>query len=91
MKKEKTGGYIIKLETNRSRTNDLQNIANGKETLISGHRTFADLKKSFPDEIEEIEEALKIYLSEEEQKILKTEVPDELEYLGRKMHILVNT
>ena len=45
------------------------NIVNKRETIISEVKTNDDLKESFPDKNEKLEEALNKHLSEKERKI----------------------
>ena len=44
-----------------------------------------DLKKDYPDKINELEEALLDYMAENDLKILKTGFPDEWKYLTKKV------
>ena len=43
---------------------------------IEEDRTIEDLKKDYPDEIEKLEDAIIIYIGENDLKLLKTEFPD---------------
>ena len=49
------------------------------------NRTIEDLKKDYPDKINELEEALINYIGENDLKILKTWFPDEWKYLTKKV------
>ena len=49
------------------------------------NRTVKDLKKDYPDEINELEEALLKYIGENDLEILKTRFPDKWKYLTRKL------
>ena len=62
-----------------------EEIVDNDETLnivneIEEDRIFKDFKKDYPDKIEKIEEALNIYISENDLKALKTEFPDKWNY-----------
>ena len=48
-------------------------------------RTIKDLKKDYPDKINELEEALINYIGENDLKILKTGFPDKWKYLIKKL------
>ena len=48
-------------------------------------RTIKDLKKDYPDKINELEEALLNYIGENDLKILKTGFPDKWKYLTKKL------
>ena len=43
------------------------------------------MKKGNPDKIEKLEEALLKYMGENDLKLLKTEFPDKLEHLSKKL------
>ena len=84
-------------ETNRSRRNDILNFAEGIDLLISEERYNRynmdyneDLGKDFPDETEKLEDASKIYISENGPKLLEKEFPDEWRFLGKKLAYLHN-
>ena len=49
------------------------------------NRTLNDLKKDYPDKIDELEEALFDYRGENDLKILKTWFPDKWKYLTKKL------
>ena len=49
------------------------------------NRTIKDLKKDYPDKINELEEALLNYIGENDVKILKTGFPDKWKYLTKKL------
>ena len=44
-----------------------------------------DLKKDYPDNIKELEDALLNYMGENDLKLLKTEFPDKWKYLAEKL------
>ena len=48
-------------------------------------RTINDLKKDYPNEIKNLEEALLNYIGENDLKILKTGLPDKWKYLTKKL------
>ena len=48
-------------------------------------RTIEDLKKDYPSEIKNLEEALLNYMGENDLKVLKTEIPDKWKYLTKKL------
>ena len=49
------------------------------------NRTIKDLKKDYPDKINELEEALLNYIGENDLEILKTGFPDKWKYLTKKL------
>ena len=53
--------------------------------IIEEDRTIKDLKKDYPNEIENLEEALLNYMGENDLKILKTGFPDKWKYLTKKL------
>ena len=48
-------------------------------------RTIENLKKGYPNNVGKLEEALNIYISEKDPKILKTDFPDEWKHLNKKL------
>ena len=48
-------------------------------------RTIEGLKKDYSDKIKNLEEAISIYMSENDLKILKTEFPDKWKYLNKRL------
>ena len=52
-------------------------------------RTIKDLKKDYPDKINELEEALLNYIGENDLKILKTGFPDKWKYLTKKTSLSI--
>ena len=48
-------------------------------------KTIEDLKKDYPDKINELEEALLDYMGENDLKVLKTEFPDNWKFLTKKL------
>ena len=63
----------------------LPNNVYSKELLISKDRSIENLKKNFADGLDKQEEALNICISENDPKIMKTEFPDEWNFLSRKL------
>ena len=55
------------------------------ENLEEDERTIKNLKKYYPAEIENLEEALLNSIGENDLKILKTGFPDKLKYLTKKL------
>ena len=53
--------------------------------VIEEDKTIKDLKKDFPDKIKNLEEALLIYMGENDQRILKTEFADRWKYPTKKL------
>ena len=49
------------------------------------NKSTSDLKKKYPDKINELEEAFLHYIGENDLKILKTEFPDKWRYLTKKL------
>ena len=64
---------------------NILNIVKEIETLISEDRTIEDYKRDFPDENDRLEEVLNNYISDNDLKRLKTEFPDEWNYLNKKL------
>ena len=60
-------------------------IVNKTETISTEDRTIDDLKKVFPDEIENLEETLNNYISDSDRKILKPEICDMWNYLVNQL------
>ena len=48
-------------------------------------RTIEDLKKDYPDKVNEVEEALVIYMGEKDLKIMKTGFHDKWNFLIKKL------
>ena len=70
------------------RDDDILNIGNEIEKLLrksENIRTIENLKKDYPDIINELEEALLNYMGEKDLKILKTGFPDKWKYLTKKL------
>ena len=64
------------------------NIFNELENMIDKtkrNQSISDLKKKYPDKINELEEAFLDYIGENDLKILKTEFPDKWRYLTKKL------
>ena len=49
------------------------------------NKSISDLKKKYPDKINELEEAFLDYIGENDLKLLKTEFPDKWRYLTKKL------
>ena len=61
---------------------EISNIINN---LVEDDRTIDDLKKDYPEEIKNLEEALLDYMGENDLKILKTGFPDKWKDLTKKL------
>ena len=64
------------------------NIINELENMIDKNKrnkSISDLKKKYPDKINELEEAFLDYIGENDPKLLKTEFPDKWRYLTKKL------
>ena len=64
------------------------NIINVLENMIDKtkrNKSISDLKKKYPDKINELEEAFLDYIGENDLKLLKTEFPDKWRYLTKKL------
>ena len=64
------------------------NINNELENMIGKtkkNKSISDLKKKYPDKINELEEPFLDYIEENDLKILKTEFPDKWRYLTKKL------
>ena len=64
------------------------NIINELENMIEKtkrNKSISDLKKKYPDKINELEEAFLDYIGENDLKLLKTEFPDKWRYLTKKL------
>ena len=64
------------------------NIINELENMIGKtkrNKSISDLKKKYPDKINELEEAFLDHIGENDPKILKTEFPDKWRYLTKKL------
>ena len=68
---------------------EISNIVNEIKMLIKEDKykndSMKDLKKDYPDKINELEEALLDYMGENDLKILKTGFPDKWKYLSKKL------
>ena len=68
---------------------EILNIVNEIKMLIKENKykndSIKDLKKDYPDKINELEEDLLDYMGENDLKILKTEFPDKWKYLTKKL------
>ena len=64
-------------------------LNNVKKIIITEDKfkndSIKDLKKDYPDEIKNLEEALLDYMGENDPKILKTGFPDKWKYLNKKL------
>ena len=64
------------------------NIINELENMIDKNKrnkSIIDLKKNYPDKINELEEALLDYIGENDLKIIKIEFPDKWRFLTKKL------
>ena len=64
---------------------DNDEILNNVNKIVEDDRTINDLKKDYPEEIKNLEEALLDYMGENDLKILKTGFPDKWKYLTKKL------
>ena len=64
---------------------DNDEILNIVNKLVEDDRTISDLKKDYPQEIKNLEEALLDYMGENDLKILKTGFPNKWKYLNKKL------
>ena len=64
---------------------DNDEILNIINEIIEDDKTIKDLKKDYPEEIENLEEALLDYIGENDPKILKLGFPYEWKYLTKKL------
>ena len=68
---------------------EILNIIDEIKMLITENKyendSIKDLKKDYPDEIKNLEEALLDYMGQNDFKILKTEFPDKWKYLTKKL------
>ena len=53
--------------------------------IVEDDRTFEHLKKGYPNEIKNSEEALLDYMGENDRKVLKTGFPDKWNFLTKKL------
>ena len=64
---------------------DSDEILNIVNEIVGDDRTINDLKKDYPEEIKNLEEALLDYMGENDLKILKTGFPNKWKYLSKKL------
>ena len=64
---------------------DNDEILNIIDEIIEDDKTIKDLKKDYPNEIKNLEEALLNYMGEKDLKILKTRFLDKWKYLTKKL------
>ena len=64
---------------------DNDEILNTIDEIIEEDRTIKDLRKDYPEEIKNLEEALLDYMGENDLKVLKTGFPDKWKYLTKKL------
>ena len=64
---------------------DNDEILNIIDEIIGEDRTIEDLKKDYPEEIKNLEEALLDYMGENDLKFLKTGFPNKWKYLTKKL------
>ena len=74
-----------KLKKLKKETVDNDYILNIVTDIGEYNRTMKDLKKDYPDKINELEEALLNYIGESYLKFLKTGFPDKWKYLNKKL------
>ena len=65
--------------------NKIENYPEENENLEEDDRTIKNLKKDYPHEIKNLEEALLDYMGENDLKILKTGFPDKWKYLTKEL------
>ena len=75
----RTSKLIIKKKKLKLETKQLIFINKNQYVMDS------DLKKKYPDKINELEEAFLDYIGENDLKLLKTEFPDKWRYLTKKL------
>ena len=73
------------LENLKKEIVDKDEIMNIINKIVEGDRTIEDLKKDYPNEIENLEEALLNYMGETGLKSLKTGFPDKWKYITKKL------
>ena len=76
------------LEKLKKEIDDNDEILNIVDKIEQDDRTIEDLKKVYPEEIKNLEEALLDYMGENDLKILKTGFPDKWKYLTKKLAYL---
>ena len=64
---------------------DNDEIINIVDEIVEDDKTNKLLKKDYPDKIKNLEEALLIFVGENDLKILKTGFPDKWKYLTKKL------
>ena len=68
---------------------EIINIVNETKMLITEDKyknvSIKDIKKDYPDKIKQLEEALLIYMGENDLKLLKNGFPDKWKYLNKKL------
>ena len=64
---------------------DNDEILNIINEMIEDDKTIKDLKKDYPNEIKNLEEALLDYMGENDLKVLKTGFPDKWKFLTKKL------
>ena len=68
---------------------DNDEILNIVNKIVEDDRTINDLKKDYPDEIKNLEEALLNYMGENDLKILKRGFPNKWKYLTKKISLYI--
>ena len=76
-----------KMLRNLEKEIDIDEILNIVDEIGEEDRTFEDLQKDYPNEIEKLEEFLLNYIGKNDLKLLKTEFPDKWKYLTKKFSI----
>ena len=74
-----------KLQDLKEEVVDNDEILNIVSKIVEDDRTIEYLKKDYPDEIKNLEEALLDYIGENDLKLLKTGFPDKWKYLTKKL------
>ena len=64
---------------------DNDEILNIVNKIVEDDRTINDLKKRYPEEIKNLEEALLNYMGEKDLKTLKRGFPNKWKYLTKKL------
>ena len=73
---------LKKLKQESVNNDEMSNIIN---KIVEDDRTIDDLKKDYPEEIKNLEEALLDYMGENNTKKLKAGFPDKWKYLTKKI------
>ena len=79
---DNTNKTLKKLKEEIGDKDEILNIVN---EIVENNRTINDLKKDYPNEIKNLEEALLNYMGENDLKILKAGFPEKWKYLTKKL------